>query len=531
MRHIFFLISFFVFAVIAGLSYLWFPAIYLLVVVLPLFALGVHDAFQTQHTIKRNFPVIGHFRYLLEDIRPEIQQYFIENDQDGTPFSRVRRSVVYQRAKKVRDTIGFGSQLEFYRVGHEWINHSINPKSPPAEEPRIRIGGKDCSQPYDASIFNISAMSFGALSRNAILALNQGAQAGGFFHNTGEGAISSYHRKAGGDLCWQVGTGYFGCRTPQGRFDAEKFREKASLEEVKLIELKLSQGAKPGHGGILPAAKLTPEICEIRGVEMGKDVISPPSHQEFSTPIGLLEFIGKLRELSGGKPVGFKLCMGRRRDFMAICKAMIQTGIKPDFIAIDGAEGGTGAAPLEFANYIGAPLDDSLIFAHNALTGAGVREDIKLIASGKVNTGFHIAQKLALGADLTVAARAFMFALGCIQALRCNANVCPTGIATQDKGLEKGLVVADKWKRVRNYHQATVHSFLEVIAAAGIDHPDHLRPWHIQRRVSDSVVKHYGAIYQYLKPKQLVEGDIPQQYQLAWKNSCAESFDSPNGMK
>lgn len=524
MRLKFFVISFLALGGVYGLSYIFPAVLFLYVIIIPAFLLGIYDFFQKGHTILRNFPVIGHFRYWLELIRPEIQQYFIERYEDGTPFSREQRSVIYQRAKRQLDTVPFGTQRNLYAPGHEWINHSMMPTQLLPQEARIRIGNEQCSQPYDSSLLNVSGMSFGALSNRAILALNKGARDGGFSHNTGEGGISPYHRENGGDLVWQIGTGYFGCRTKSGGFCPDKFREKSQIDQIKMIELKLSQGAKPGHGGILPGAKVNEEIANTREVPIGKDVISPPYHSTFSTPRGLIEFLAKLRELSGGKPVGFKVCIGKRREFFSVCKAMNETQIYPDFIVIDGAEGGTGAAPLEFANSIGTPLHDGLIFAHNALVGTNLRDKVRLIAGGKVTTGFHIATKLALGADLCTSARAMMFAIGCIQALRCNSNDCPTGIATQDQRLIRGLDVDDKAKRVANYHKLTIHSFLEVLSAAGLSHPSELRPWHIHRRVGFSLVKHYGEIYDYLSPGALLDGDVPQSFYHAWKNSSAENF-------
>ncbi|MEK7690787.1 MAG: FMN-binding glutamate synthase family protein, partial [Bdellovibrionota bacterium] len=468
--------------------------------------------------------LLGHFRYLLEEIRPEVQQYFIENNEDGMPFSREARNVVYQRAKGALDTIPFGTQHDVYKVGYEWINHSLMPKTPQHVEPRVLVGGKHCKQPYSSSRLNISAMSYGALSQRAVLALNEGAKIGGFAHNTGEGGLSPYHRKPGGDIVWQIGTGYFGCRDQQGKFNPKLFKETAAFPTVKMIEIKLSQGAKPGHGGILPGKKVTREIAEIRGVEMGKDVVSPPAHSAFSSPMELLAFIQKLRDLSDGKPVGFKLCLGKRREFFALCKAMKETGITPDFITVDGGEGGTGAAPLEFSNSIGTPLNDALIFVHNALVGTELRDQIKVIASGKVTTGFHIAAKLALGADLCNSARGMLFALGCIQALRCNSNTCPTGIATQRPDLVRGLDVEDKAQRVARFQDGTIHSFLDVIAAAGLTHPSELRPWHIQRRVSSYEVRHYGEIYPYLDPGALLSPESHKDYRRAWENATSAAF-------
>lgn len=494
------------------------------VLILPLIGVGIHDVRQTRKAILRNFPVLGHGRYLMELIRPEINQYFVESDIDGKPFDREKRSNIYQRAKKELNTHPFGTKKNLYEVGYEWINHSITPKPITEEAFRITIGGPDCSKPYSASVFNVSAMSYGALSKNAILALNKGAKLGGFAHNTGEGGLSPYHLEHGGDLIWQIGTGYFSCRTPDGKFSEAVFAEKAALDAVKMIEVKLSQGAKPGHGGILPKEKITPEIAAIRLVDIGKDVISPPAHTAFSTPIELLEFLAKLRSLSGGKPVGFKLCLGNKHEFMAICKAMVDTNLYPDFITLDGGEGGTGAAPLEFSDSVGTPLDDALVFVHNTLVGFNLREKVKLIVSGKITTGFHLITKLAMGADLCNSARGMMFALGCIQALQCHANTCPTGVATQNPDLVKGLDISDKSQRVKNFHHATVHHFMEILAAAGLSNPSELKPWHIQRRISATEVHHLGKIYHYLEPGALLSDPISAEYREAFYAARPDSF-------
>lgn len=524
MRTLFWKVSVLAFATVGGVAFFWKPILFLLFLLVPLFILGLVDMTQKKHTIRRNFPILGHGRYLLELIRPEIYQYFIESNADGMPFDREKRSVVYQRAKGQLDTLPFGTQANVYSADYEWINHSLSPKPVMKDHPRIMIGGSACSQPYHASIFNISAMSFGSLSKNAILALNKGAQLGGFSHNTGEGGLSPYHLEHGGDIIWQIGTGYFGCRNKAGEFSPEEFTKRAKIPQVKMIEIKLSQGAKPGHGGILPARKLTPEIASIRGVELGHDVLSPPAHTTFTTPIGLIEFIAKLRELSGGKPIGFKLCLGKPKEFLAIVKAMLKLDIYPDFITVDGAEGGTGAAPLEFSNSVGTPLNEGLVFIHNALNGADIRKKIKLIAAGKITTGFNIATKLALGADLCNSARGMMFAIGCIQALRCNTNQCPTGVATQDPNLTQGLYVPDKAHRVAHYHKATIESFLEVIAAAGLSNPADLRPWHILRRVNSTVSKTYADLYLFLEPGSFNKGPLPTEYMTPWKYADPNEF-------
>ena len=477
------------------LASFWSDAYSLFFIILPIIALGTYDITQRKSTILRLYPVVGHLRFIFEAIRPEIQQYFVESNIDGEPINREFRSMVYQRSKGELDTRPFGTQFNVYRNGYEWVNHSIAPKLLHNKNPRVCFGGLNCSQPYEASPLNISAMSFGALSKNAIMALNKGAQIGGFLHNTGEGGISSYHLKHGGDLTWQIGTGYFGCRNADGGFDEALFSKNSAHAAVKMIEIKLSQGAKPGHGGILPAVKLTQEIADIRHVPMGHDVVSPPSHNAFSSPIGLLEFVVKLRELSVGKPVGFKLCIGHKSEFLAICKAMLETGITPDFITIDGGEGGTGAAPIELTNSVGMPLRDGLIFVNNALIGTGLRDKVRIIASGKVISAFHVLRMLALGADTVNSARAMMFALGCIQSRHCNQDNCPTGIATQNPDRFEALDVADKSQRVANYHASTINNLMELIAACGIADLDELRPWHINRRISGNVINTYEEIF------------------------------------
>jgi glutamate synthase domain-containing protein 2 len=514
---------------IGGLAvggYVWSAAWYGAIVVVPIIVLGCMDMLQSKRAIRRNFPVVGHLRYFMETIRPEIQQYFVESELDGRPFNREERSLIYQRSKGARDTLPFGTQRDVYESGYEWINHSMMPVEPEELNPRVLIGEGRCEKPYSASLLNISAMSFGALSAKAIESLNKGALEGGFAHNTGEGAISPHHLQ-GGDLIWQIGTGYFGCRNSEGGFDPDKFKERASLESVKMIEVKISQGAKPGHGGMLPGAKITPEIAEIRGVPVGVDVISPPGHSAFSTPVELLEFITSLRELSGGKPVGFKLCVGKRREFLAVCRAMVETGLVPDFITVDGGEGGTGAAPFEFSNSLGCPLVEGLTFVNNALIGVGLRGEIKIIASGKVSSGFGLMRMIALGADLSFSARAMMMSMGCIQARKCNSNECPVGIATQNPSLTAGLVVAEKSKRVARYHAETVHAALDLIGAAGLSSPSDLRAWHIIRRVSPLETRHYGEIIEKLEPGALLGDAIPASFERAWMGSSAGSFAHP----
>ena len=454
MRQQFLIFSLLSCVAIGLVALVWQPLLWSLVVVGPLILLGLYDYLQPRRTLLRNFPLLGRGRYLMEALRPKIYQYFIESDIDGTPINRVHRNLVYQRSLRELDTEPFSTDFDVYRVGYEWMHHSLGAKDSRNfdHDIRVNVGCSDCKQPYSASILNISAMSYGSLSKNAVLALNKGAKMGNFAHNTGEGSMSPFHLEPRGDLIWQIGTAYFGTRTLDGAFCPKTFREKSCLPSVKMIEIKLSQGAKPGHGGILPASKNTPEIADIRGVEPWTDVVSPPAHTTFSTPIGLLKFVKQLRDLSDGKPIGFKLCVGERAEFFAICKAMVQTGIKPDFITVDGGEGGTGAAPPEYSNSVGMPLRDGLAFVDDALTGFGLRQEVKIIASGKILTGFHMARALALGADLCNSARGMMLALGCIQALECNRNNCPTGITTQNKHLMAGLVPEKKAPRIMNFH-------------------------------------------------------------------------------
>lgn len=514
-REKFILISVIILVAIGIISIEWISVLWSLIFILPVILLGVSDILQRKHAIKSNFPVIGHGRFILEKIRPEIMQYFVETDTEGKPFNRIFRSLIYQRAKKVNDTTPYGTQMDVYKAGYEWMDHSIYPKLPELSDelPRILVGGPDCKKSYSASLLNISAMSFGSLSSNAIMAFNKGAWLGGFAHNTGEGSISPYHLKYGGDLIWQIGTGYFGCRDKKGNFSSELFEQKARQEQVKMIEIKLSQGAKPGHGGILPAIKNTLEIAKIRGVQPHIDVLSPPAHTAFSTPEEFLRFIRQLRKLSGGKPIGFKLCVGQKREFFDICRTMITTGIKPDFITVDGGEGGTGAAPVEFSNSLGMPMREGLSFVYDTLVGFDLKKDIKLIASGKIVTGFHMARAIALGADLCNSARAMMMSIGCIQALQCNRNTCPVGVTTQNKSLIKGLNVDDKAKRVKNYHHATLISLTELVGAAGIDNIEDLNRKHINRRVNMHDIQKYDEIFPYLNTGALLKQEtIPENY-------------------
>ncbi len=488
--------------------------------------IGLNDLRQSQHSIRRNYPVIGHMRYLIETIRPEIRQYLLEGDDEELPFSRTQRSLVYARAKNQSAEKAFGTLKDVYKPGFEFIVHSMLPTE--HLDPklfRISVGGPQCRQPYSASIFNISAMSFGALSANAIRALNKGAKLGGFAHDTGEGSISPYHREHAGDLIWELGSGYFGCRDEDGRFDAERFCAQACNPQVRMIELKLSQGAKPGHGGILPKHKVTAEIAATRGVSMGQDCVSPARHSAFSTPIELLQFIHRLRELSNGKPVGFKLCIGQPWEFMSIAKAMLKTGIVPDFIVVDGAEGGTGAAPKEFSDNIGMPLREGLLFVHNTLVGLNLRDDIRLGASGKIVSAFDIASVLAIGADWVNSARGFMFAVGCIQSQSCHTNKCPTGVATQDPLRQRALVVEDKATRVYNFHRNTLLTLAEMLASAGIEHPSQLTAEHLVRRISDTQIRLFSQTHTFLKPGELLDNRCTSEfYSRMWNRAQAEKF-------
>ncbi len=490
-------------------------------------ALGLYDLRQTRHAVRRNYPVIGNLRYFFEFIRPEIRQYFVESDAEELPFSRTQRSLVYQRAKREIDKRPFGTQKDVYGDSYEWINHSMTPA--PRNDPatfRITVGGPHCTQPYSLSVLNISAMSFGALSANAVRALNKGALLGDFAHDTGEGGVSLYHLEHGGDLIWNIGSGYFGCRDAQGNFSEEKFAERAGLPAIKMIEIKLSQGAKPGHGGMLPGSKVTPEIAQARGIPVWQDCNSPAQHSAFNTPIELMYFIQRLRELSGGKPVGFKLCVGHPWEWFAIAKAMLKTGITPDFIVVDGAEGGTGAAPVEFVNHVGTPLREGLRLVHNTLVGIGLREQVKLGASGKLISAFDMARIMALGADWCNSARAFMFAVGCIQAQACHTGKCPTGVTTQDPKRQRALVVEDKSERVANYHASTLRALAELVAAAGLSHPDQLRPHHIARRISSTQVRVLSALFPDMRKGELLEGKYRQTlFRATWPMAQAESFE------
>jgi len=525
-RYSFFLVCVLGLALSAG--YFWFTRTGLaaLLVLAALVLVGIRDLRQSRHAILRNYPIIGHLRFLFEYIRPEMRQYFIEGDTEAAPFSRAQRSLVYQRSKGAQDNRPFGTQLDVSRQGYEWINHSMFPTVLPSSDFRVTVG-PTTAQPYECSIFNISAMSFGSLSSNAIMALNKGAKMGGFAHDTGEGSISSYHRVHGGDLIWEIGSGYFGCRDEQGRFSEERFTENARQPQVKMIEIKLSQGAKPGHGGILPAAKVTREIALARGVPPGIDCVSPSSHGAFSTPLEMMAFIARLRELSGGKPTGFKLCIGHPWEWFGIVKAMLASGITPDFIVVDGAEGGTGAAPVEFIDHVGAPLQEGLLLVHNTLVGTGLRERVKLGCAGKVVTAFDIARMMALGADWCNAARGFMMALGCIQAQTCHTGNCPTGVTTQDPLRERALAVPDKAMRVYNFHRSTLLALKELVQAAGLRHPKEITAHHIVRRLTDTEVRLLSNLLTRVEPGSLLSSDLGSQhnvFKLYWPMARADQF-------
>ncbi|MFF0967888.1 FMN-binding glutamate synthase family protein [Streptomyces sp. NPDC003703] len=492
----------------------------------PLLALGLlgtRDLAQRRHSVLRNYPVLGHARFLLERIRPELQQYFVERNFDGRPFDRDVRTIVYERAKGTDAEQPYGTERDVHLPGYEYLVPSMAPRRAPRTPPRVRIGGPDCRRPYDMALLNVSAMSFGSLSANAILALNGGAAAGGFAHDTGEGGLSAYHLRPGGDLVWEIGTGYFGCRTQDGDFDPAEFADKAAHDHVKCVSLKLSQGAKPGIGGVLPGSKVNAEIAEVRGVPRGRTVISPPYHRLFSTPRELVRSVARLRELSGGKPTGFKLCVGSRQQFLAVCKAMLEEGTAPDFIVVDGGEGGTGAAPLEFADHVGAPLTEGLLTVHNALVGAGLRDRVRIGASGKIATGSDLVKRLVQGADYGNAARAMMFALGCIQAQRCHTNTCPSGVATQDARRARALDVRDKTPRVRRFQEATVTGALEIMASMGVTDPAGLRPHMLRQRIDPHTARSYAELYAWLEPGQLLD-EPPEDWAADWRAADPDRF-------
>lgn len=500
----------------------WWSAAAVPLILLTLVA--VHDLVQRRHSVLRNYPLLGHLRFAMEALRPEFQQYFIERNTDGRPFDRDTRSIVYERAKGTDAEDPFGTELDLYRSGSEYLVPSMAPRPVRTVPPRVRIGGPDCTRPYDMALLNVSAMSFGSLSANAVLALNAGARLGGFAHDTGEGGLSEYHLRAGGDLVWEIGTGYFGCRTDEGGFDERQFAEKAAHSQVMCVSLKISQGAKPGIGSVLPGAKVNAEIAKVRGVRQGETVVSPPFHRVYSTPRELVRFLARMRELADGKPVGFKLCVGSRTEFLAVCKAMLEEDSTPDFIVVDGAEGGTGAAPLEFADHVGLPLGEGLMAVHNALVGTGLRDRIRIGASGKVATGSDLVKRLLQGADYTNAARAMMFAIGCIQAQRCHTNTCPVGVATQDERRVRALDVADKSQRVRRYQQATVESALQIMASMGVDEPRGLRPHMLLQRVDPNTVRSYAELHTWLTPGQLLSSAAPADWASDWQAADPDRF-------
>ncbi len=495
-----------------------------------LMLIGIWDYNQSKHSILRSYPIVGHLRFLLEDAGPELHQYLVENNTEGRPFDRDTRALMYERAKNVEDKKAFGTELDVYADGYTWMMHSVAPRPVP-EDPvasmRVTVGGPQCTQPYSSSVLNISAMSFGALGRAAVLAMNAGAKQGRFAHDTGEGGLSKYHLENGGDLIWQIGTGYFGCRTAAGGFDPELFRANAAHPQVRMIEIKVSQGAKPGHGGILPGAKVTKEIAEARLVPQGQDVFSPTYHTAFSSPMEMMGFVARLRELSDGKPVGFKICVGNPVELMAIVKAMIASDTYPDFVVVDGAEGGTGAAPLEFSDSLGTPLIEGLMLVQNTLVGAGVRHRMKIGASGKLVSASAMARAIALGADWCNSARGFMFAVGCIQSQRCHTNKCPVGVTTQNARLQRALVVPDKAQRVHNFHRNTVHALAEMVAAMGLDHTSQLSPDLVVKRVTHSYVQTFSEIYPHHDERSLIEGTAPARFQRMWDSASPDRFAPP----
>lgn len=526
MRKAFLIISITILSLTGILIYVNWKFSFLLLIFIPLILMGLYDMYQSKKTIRRNFPLLGRMRYLLESLGPEMRQYFIETDLEGKPFNRLQRSIVYQRSKKESDSMPFGTQLDVYQDGYEWINHSIRaiPFSKVNENPKVHIGSSQCTKPYDASMFNISAMSFGSLSKNAILALNNGAKQGGFYHNTGEGGLSPYHLQ-GGDVVWNIGTGYFSCRTSDGKFNYDEFVKRATLDNVKMIEIKFSQGAKPGHGGILPKEKVTDEIAAIRLVTKGQDILSPPTHSAFTTPLELMDFVKLLRKGSEGKPIGIKICIGNKSEFLSICKAMVETKTYLDFITVDGGEGGTGAAPQEYSDHVGMPLRDAIAFVYDALNGFGIKDQIKIIASGKVITGFDIVRTLSLGADLCNSARGMMFALGCIQALECHNNTCPTGVATQNPDLMKGLVPEEKSVRVARFQHETVKSAMDLMASAGLSHPDEVTRDVITTRIDRNKVETFAEIFPELETGCLLfESTVPKEFLYFWRKASSEKF-------
>ena len=492
------------------------------VVLAAIVAVGLHDLTQRGHSILRNYPLLGHMRFVLEKVRPELQQYFVERNFDGRPYDRDTRTSIYERAKGVKDEQAYGTERDLAEPGYEWLLHSAHPVPEPDDPPRVRVGGPDCPEPYDMALLNVSAMSFGALSGAALTALNRGAAKGGFAHDTGEGGLTRYHLE-GADVIWELGSGYFGARTKDGGFDEATFRDKAADDRIRCVSLKLSQGAKPGIGGVLPGAKVTQEIAEARDVPAGQTVTSPPAHKVFSTPRELVRFIAHMRDLAGGKPTGFKLCVGPRFQFLAICKAMADEGVTPDFIVVDGAEGGTGAAPMEYEDHVGTPLTEGLMTVHNALVGTGLRDRVRIGASGKVATGSDLVKRMAQGADYTNAARAMMMAVGCIQSQRCHTNQCPVGVATQDPRRARALDVPDKAERVFRYQSAVVKEAVRIMASMGLSSPAQLTPHMFMRRVDHATVRSYAELYRWLEPGELL-AEPPADWAADWALADPDSF-------
>jgi glutamate synthase domain-containing protein 2 len=492
------------------------------VVLAAVVAVGLHDLTQCGHSILRNYPLLGHMRFVLEKVRPELQQYFVERNFDGRPYDRDTRTSIYERAKGVKDEQAYGTERDLAEPGYEWLLHSAHPVPEPDDPPRVRVGGPDCPEPYDMALLNVSAMSFGALSGAALTALNRGAAKGGFAHDTGEGGLTRYHLE-GADVIWELGSGYFGARTKDGGFDEATFRDKAADDRIRCVSLKLSQGAKPGIGGVLPGAKVTQEIAEARDVPAGQTVTSPPAHKVFSTPRELVRFIAHMRDLAGGKPTGFKLCVGPRFQFLAICKAMADEGVTPDFIVVDGAEGGTGAAPMEYEDHVGTPLTEGLMTVHNALVGTGLRDRVRIGASGKVATGSDLVKRIAQGADYTNAARAMMMAVGCIQSQRCHTNQCPVGVATQDPRRARALDVPDKAERVFRYQSAVVKEAVRIMASMGLSNPAQLTPHMLMRRVDHATVRSYAELYRWLEPGELL-AEPPADWAADWALADPDSF-------
>ena len=501
----------------------WFPAL-TLGLTLIYSVVGAYDLFFSAHTLNRLYPVIAYFRYFFESVRVEIKQYFIANDTEEMPFNREQRNLVYRRSKGVTDTLPFGTQRDLMQTNYQSLWHSMAPTTVKDEAKRISVGGPQCTKPYLASLLNVSAMSYGALSAHAIEALNLGAKLGGFYHNTGEGGVSPYHLKHGGDLVWQLGTGLFGCRTNDGRFNPEAFAETALLDQVKMIEIKLSQGAKPGHGGVLPKEKITDEIAAIRGVSKDRDCVSPAINPECTTPLELLHFVSQLRELSGGKPIGIKLCIGNPAEFLCFAKAMLETQIYVDFITVDGAEGGTGAAPVEFSNRLGLTCLEGTYFVNNTLVGLGIRNLVKVIASGKTATGFDILNKIATGADMVNAARTFMMSVGCIQSRQCDTNKCPTGVATQDQNRSKAIDIQVKSRRVASFQHHTLHSLFELVGSMGLDDTSKLTYNMLKRRTPNGMLESNTHTVPELSSHQLVQGPLGGMWQTWWSQASSESF-------